>query len=184
MGKGFLELVPSIFVGLLIGGGVLFSVLILDGRSGKKARAGTGAENSPTVNAVSPPVGVAVVGPDEKSSRAGEQSQLSSPGYHEITSEQLMDLIVSAWPDDPDSAASIFYCESDAGAHPDTWDLSRPDGGPLQINRATWGPYFAEKYGWTWDQVVRDVEIHIAAAREIYDKRGDWSLWACSPNVG
>ena len=42
-----------------------------------------------------------------------------------------------------------------------------------------WEVYFAAKYGWTWDQVVRDPNTHFRAAREIYDRAGGWSPWAC-----
>ena len=50
----------------------------------------------------------------------------------------------------------------------------------MQINKATWAYYFERKYGWTWSQVVHNLEIHLAAAREIYEKTGDFRQWTCS----
>jgi hypothetical protein len=51
----------------------------------------------------------------------------------------------------------------------------------MQINKATWAEYFRREYGWTWDQVVLDVDIHLQAAREIFDITEDWTQWSCSP---
>jgi predicted 3-demethylubiquinone-9 3-methyltransferase (glyoxalase superfamily) len=110
-------------------------------------------------------------------------SQVEDATFTDLTPQQVLEAVVSEWPDDPEAATSILHCESSAGTDPDTWNLAHPDGGPLQINKATWAAYFKDKYGWTWSQVVRDLETHLAAAREIYDKTGDWSLWACSPSV-
>jgi hypothetical protein len=95
----------------------------------------------------------------------------------------VLEAVTSTWPEDEEGAISVLYCESAGATHPDTFDLNRPDGGPLQINKRTWATYFEAKYGWTWSQIVRDIAIHLAAAREIYDKTGDWSPWACSPSL-
>lgn len=53
----------------------------------------------------------------------------------------------------------------------------------MQLARAVWAPVFVRLYGWTWEQVVLDLEIHFAAARHIYDEAlrawGDgWLPWA------
>ena len=94
------------------------------------------------------------------------------------------EVIVSAvrllWGKDADRAEAIVHCESRAGADKDTWNVSAPDGGPMQINRSTWEPYFKTKYGWTWEQIVLDLEIHLRAAREIYDLAHGWGDWECA----
>lgn len=91
----------------------------------------------------------------------------------------LLKALRSTWPADLPEAKRILWCESRNGLDPDAWDLSRPDGGPMQLNRETWEPYFEEKYGWTWEQVVFDVNIHFQAAREVYDRTGGWARWTC-----
>ena len=96
--------------------------------------------------------------------------------------ETLVERVRSRFPEDPDTAENILRCESRAGADPDAWDLSQPDGGPMQINRATWEDVLYEDYGWTWSQVVFDLPTHLRAARVIYERAGGWEDWSCSPD--
>lgn len=91
----------------------------------------------------------------------------------------LVALAESAWPEDPNPALSILHCESRTGRDPDAWRTDAPDGGPYQINRASWERFFLEKYAWTWNQITHDPAINTAAARIIYDRTGDWSAWSC-----
>jgi hypothetical protein len=70
-------------------------------------------------------------------------------------------------------------CESRAGEHPDTYSLTRANGGPMQINRVTWERFFRVNHGWTWEQVVTDIDIHLQAARIIYERSRGWSPWRC-----
>jgi len=73
--------------------------------------------------------------------------------------------------------------ESSDGQDPHTFDLTLENGGPMQINR-WWLPYFAERFGWTWTQVVQNIDINLMAARIVYhDATGwspsGWSPWEC-----
>lgn len=85
--------------------------------------------------------------------------------------------IAAAWPEQPGKALAVAGCESSGGRDPRAWDLTRAHGGPMQIARGVWEQYFREHRGWIWEQVVFDPVIHAAAAREIYDRAGDWSPW-------
>ena len=96
-----------------------------------------------------------------------------------LTSERLIQLVQETWPEDPDTAVRILVCESHAGDDPRTYDLEAPNGGPMQLDRYTWAPFFAEGYGWTWEQLVTDVHVHLLASRIIYDRAGGWSAWRC-----
>ena len=86
---------------------------------------------------------------------------------------------MATWPEDQTAALVILRCESRTGEDPDAWRTDRPDGGPYQINRASWEKFFIEKHGWTWTQITHDPVINTAAARIIYDRTGDWSAWSC-----
>jgi hypothetical protein len=110
------------------------------------------------------------------SQRAGPFDKIRQPSPEEIVRSVRLN-----WPNDPDVAEAILRCESRAGADPDTWDLANPDGGPMQINRATWETYFFNKYGWTWERVAFDLQTHLLAAREIYEKAHGWDDWSCAP---
>jgi len=93
--------------------------------------------------------------------------------------DSLEQRVAAAWPDDPDRAVRILGCESSDGLDPETYDVDAPNGGPLQINRGTWADFFQENFGWPWDQVVNNIDIHIQAARFIYDDSGSWTPWEC-----
>jgi hypothetical protein len=95
----------------------------------------------------------------------------------------LKRLAASTWPEDRTAALLILHCESRTGVDPDAWRLDAPDGGPFQINRASWEKYFLERYGWTWAQITQDPAINTAAARIIYDRTGDWSAWSCAQQL-
>jgi hypothetical protein len=94
--------------------------------------------------------------------------------------EAIVAAVRLLWGKDADRAEAIVQCESRAGADKDTWDVSAPDGGPMQINRSTWEAYFWRRYGWTWEQIVLDLQIHLQAAREIYDLADGWADWECA----
>jgi hypothetical protein len=102
----------------------------------------------------------------------------------DVPSQPSPDVVIAAvrlrWGKDADTAESIVQCESRAGADKDTWDLAAPDGGPMQINRATWEAHFQQKYGWTWEQIVLDLETHLQAAKDIYDQAQGWKDWTCA----
>jgi hypothetical protein len=95
----------------------------------------------------------------------------------------LRSLAQSTWPEAKAEALGILYCESRIGADPDAWRVDAPDGGPYQINRASWETYFRERHGWTWKQITHDPAINTAAAKVIYDRTGDWSAWSCAKNL-
>ena len=85
----------------------------------------------------------------------------------------------ASWPEDPETAVRVATCESDVGEHPTTYALDAENGGPMQLNRATWEGYFWERYGWSWERVVTDLDIHFAAAREVFERGGGWFPWSC-----
>jgi hypothetical protein len=92
----------------------------------------------------------------------------------------ILDHAAAAWPEQPGKARRVAVCEMGAdvttGAYPAdlVFDLERRYAGPMQIGQP-WAKHFAAR--WTWAEIVRDLEIHFAAAREIYDLAGDWSPW-------
>lgn len=94
--------------------------------------------------------------------------------------DAILDGAARAWPEQPGKAQRVAVCELGAdvatGAYPAAvvFDLSAVHGGPMQIARAVWLPYFAPL---TWPQLVQDLETHFAAARAIYDLAGGWSPW-------
>ena len=114
------------------------------------------------------------------SGRFGQSWRLAHAG-NRPPPDQILESVRRHWPEDADAAEAVLRCESSAGADPGTWDLSEADGGPMQINRRTWEKFFYKKYGWTWRQVVLDLETHLQAAREIYDRAGGWDDWTCAP---
>ena len=96
------------------------------------------------------------------------------------------DLICQVFPEQPLKAINVGLCESGLGRHPDTFRLDALHGGPFQIAYRWqpggpgidgWGEFFLANYGWTWEQVVTDPTIHVAAARVIYDRSGSWAPW-------
>jgi hypothetical protein len=91
----------------------------------------------------------------------------------------LRALAESAWPENTAAALDILHCESRTGLDPEAWRTDAPDGGPYQINRASWERFFLDRYGWTWEQITHDPVINTQAARIIYDRTGDWSAWSC-----
>jgi hypothetical protein len=95
----------------------------------------------------------------------------------------LRSLAESTWPDVKAEALGILHCESRIGADPDAWRVDAPDGGPYQINRASWETFFRERHGWTWMQITHDPAINTAAAKIIYDRTGDWSAWSCADQL-
>lgn len=114
----------------------------------------------------------------------GSRQVVAPPGCPSAAYDpMLVELICRAWPEQMAKAVAVATCESDLGRHPDTYRLDTLHGGPFQLARqwsadgAGWERYFGEKYAWSWDQVVTDVVIHVAAAREIYDRSGGWSPW-------
>jgi hypothetical protein len=81
---------------------------------------------------------------------------------------------------DCDTALAVFTCESNLGQHPDTYNVDHPDGGVTQLNKATWGWWFAYYYGWTWEQIVLNDDLNLAAAYIIYQRAGNTFLpWSC-----
>ncbi len=95
------------------------------------------------------------------------------------TSERLLEWAQATWPEDPRTAVRILLCESKAGQDGETYLLEAANGGPMQLNQYTWAPFFEANYGWTWGQVVTDMDIHFRAARVIYDRARGWSPWRC-----
>ncbi len=84
-----------------------------------------------------------------------------------------------------ETAIAVFTCESRLGSDPDTYNLDAPDGGVAQINKATWGWWFARHYGWTWEQIVLDDDINLTAANIIWHEHArvfnetGWKAWSC-----
>jgi hypothetical protein len=75
---------------------------------------------------------------------------------------------------------AIDGCESTHGADPRTYSLDAPDGGRLQLNRATWESFFERNHGWPWEQVVRDLDTHLHAAYIVWQRAGGtWAPWSC-----
>lgn len=106
------------------------------------------------------------------------------------TEAEVRALVVATWPEAADRALAVARCESGMGQHPRTFDLDASSGGPMQIERywtnpdgtvGGWGPYFERTYGWTWEQVVRDLPTHFRAARIIYERAGGFGPWTCNP---
>jgi hypothetical protein len=96
-----------------------------------------------------------------------------------LTPDRLIALVRQTWPEDPETATRILVCESHAGQDAATYDVDAANGGPMQLDRYTWAPFFLANYGWTWDQVVNDVHVHLQAARIVYDRAGGWTPWRC-----
>lgn len=107
---------------------------------------------------------------------ADDRALYAAPGLDEI-----LEAAARAWPEQPDKAGRVAVCELGAdvvtGAYPAAvvFDVTRRTGGPMQIDAPTWAPYFADR--WDWPTVVLDLEAHFAAAREIYDRSGNWRPW-------
>lgn len=50
----------------------------------------------------------------------------------------------------------------------------------MQINRATWEPFFWGR--WTWEQIVLDDPTNYQAAYIIWERSGEtWDQWSCQP---
>ena len=46
-----------------------------------------------------------------------------------------------------------------------------------------WGAFFEQNYGWTWEEVVRDLDIHFRAARIVWERCGGFAgPWR--PSIG
>lgn len=86
---------------------------------------------------------------------------------------------VCAYDWDCDTALRVFTCESHLGNDPRTYDLSRLSGGIAQIYRPTWEQFMLVNHGWTWEQIVLDDGINLAAAWVIYLRAGGWTPWDC-----
>ena len=79
---------------------------------------------------------------------------------------------------------AIDGCESGHGTHPDTYKLDAENGGRLQLNRQTWANFFLDNYGWTWEQVVNDLDTHLHAAAIVWERAGQiFAPWTCSSVV-
>lgn len=86
----------------------------------------------------------------------------------------------ATWPDGQAQAVAVATCESHLGQDVATYDLEDENGGPMQLNRATWKPFFeAAPYHWPWERVVRDLATHFAAARIVFDRSSGWGPWSC-----
>jgi len=94
--------------------------------------------------------------------------------------EHVVALAIETWPEDPVRATRVLYCESRAGQDPRTYDTEAANGGPYQLNRDVWAPFFQARFGWTWETVVKDVDVHMRAARIVYERGGGWDPWACA----
>ena len=114
---------------------------------------------------------------------ARDLAELDQETAADAVEQAVLDAVQATWPEDAKRATQIVLCESRAGLDPKAWNVSHPDGGPMQINRATWAEYFYEQYGWSWEQLVFDLDINLAAAREIYDRTGGWHRWSCADVV-
>jgi hypothetical protein len=86
---------------------------------------------------------------------------------------------------DCDTAIAVFTCESNLGQHPDTYSLDEPNGGIAQLNKATWEWWFGYYYGWTWEQIVTNDDLNLAAAyivwtehTRVFNESG-WEAWSC-----
>lgn len=84
-------------------------------------------------------------------------------------------LVRQTWPEDPDTAALIAWCES--RFRPDAGFPSGPNLGVMQINWASHAARVA-RMGFTHDDLANPV-INLAVARAIYDESG-WRPWTCS----
>ncbi len=71
----------------------------------------------------------------------------------------------------------MAFCELGGYANPNAFYRTDVYGGPMQIHRASWETFFLLNYGWTWSQLVFELDVHFAAARVIYDRSGSWSPW-------
>jgi len=74
-------------------------------------------------------------------------------------------------------------CESTWGLDATAYDLTRPQGGRMQIDRGTWAAFFLESEGWTWEQIVLDDRTNYEAALRVWERAGrTWGPWqACAP---
>jgi hypothetical protein len=107
------------------------------------------------------------------------ETESAEPAPWPPSAETVLTLVQVTWPEDRAVATWIVQCESKAGQHPDTYSLDAVNAGPMQINYYTWARYFEQVYGWSWEQVVTDIDIHFMAARHIYDRAGGWAPWGC-----
>jgi hypothetical protein len=92
--------------------------------------------------------------------------------------EEVVSQVRATFPEDPDTAERIVFCESRAGQHPRTYDLEVGHAGPMQIAKRVWEPFFRDRYGWDWEEVVRNLSVHLQAARIIWERSG-WAAWEC-----
>lgn len=104
---------------------------------------------------------------------------LLAPEPEPLTRERIILMVEETWPEDPRTAVRILECESKSGDHADTFSLEAANAGPMQLNQATWRPFFEIGYGWSWEQVVTDIATHLRAARIIYDRASGWGPWRC-----
>lgn len=93
------------------------------------------------------------------------------------TLDSILAAAARAWPEQPEKAQAVALCELGGWANPVAFDLAREHGGPMQIARTWWESFFFNNYGWAWEQIVFDLDVHFAAARIIYDRSGSWAPW-------
>jgi hypothetical protein len=74
-------------------------------------------------------------------------SEAPAPQWWPPSPNFLIELAQVTWPEDQPTAVRILDCESKAGTHEDTYLLEANNGGPMQINRETWRPFFEANYG-------------------------------------
>ena len=82
-------------------------------------------------------------------------------------------------------AIAVFTCESQLGRDPDTYNVDHADGGVAQLNKATWAWWFALYYNWTWEEIVMNDDLNLAAANIVYHewervfREIGWKAWEC-----
>ena len=95
---------------------------------------------------------------------------------HDPAGAQDVAAVVCSYGWDCAEALAVAWCESrhDPGAI----DPTRENFGLMQINEATWRPYFGEE---RWSRVL-EPEENVKMAFTIYQRAGNtWQPWSCRP---